>query len=62
MVTMPNHSVPFSGSDWLVGEYLTPGEEYQNAKEKVALQILKELGEFKSVPLTTSSPPGLLHS
>ncbi|XP_073468572.1 dead end protein homolog 1-like, partial [Aquarana catesbeiana] len=43
VVALPNHSVPFSGYDWLVGEYLTPGEQYQKAKEIVALQILKKL-------------------
>ncbi|XP_077341159.1 dead end protein homolog 1-like [Lithobates pipiens] len=43
VVALPNHYVPFSGYDWLVGKYLTPGEQYQKAKEIVALRILKKL-------------------
>ncbi|XP_069825719.1 dead end protein homolog 1 [Dendropsophus ebraccatus] len=43
-VVIPNHDVPFSGYSWLVGDKLIPTDKYQQAKEMVALHILKELG------------------
>ncbi|KAM9319817.1 dead end protein homolog 1-like [Gastrophryne carolinensis] len=42
-VAVPKHSVPFSGSDWLIGENLTPVELFTQAKEMVALKILQKL-------------------
>ncbi|XP_056416299.1 dead end protein homolog 1 [Hyla sarda] len=43
-VVIPGHDVPFTGYSWLVGDKLIPTEKYQQAKEMVALRILKELG------------------
>ncbi|XP_066445109.1 dead end protein homolog 1 [Eleutherodactylus coqui] len=41
---IPNHSVPFTGYSWLLGDKLIPTEKYQQAKEMVALRILKDFG------------------
>ncbi|KAM4045655.1 dead end protein homolog 1 [Anomaloglossus baeobatrachus] len=42
-VQIPKHEVPFTGYAWLVGDKLIPTEKYQQAKEMVALRIMKEL-------------------
>ncbi|KAM5180544.1 dead end protein homolog 1-like [Mantella aurantiaca] len=60
LVALPNHFVPFTGYDWLIGKYLTPAEQYQQAKEIVALKILKRLDGKKSFPnlhVSNSSSP-----
>ncbi|KAM3934882.1 dead end protein homolog 1 [Leptodactylus fuscus] len=43
-VQIPMRPVPFTGYCWLAGDKLIPTDKYQQAKEMVALQILKELG------------------
>lgn len=43
-VVIPKYDVPFSGYSWLVGDKLIPTEKYQQAKEMVAMRVLKELG------------------
>ncbi|XP_075706073.1 dead end protein homolog 1 [Rhinoderma darwinii] len=44
LVMIPMYAVPFTGYSWLVGDKLIPTEKYQQAKEMVALCVLKELG------------------
>ncbi|XP_072254740.1 dead end protein homolog 1-like [Pyxicephalus adspersus] len=43
MATLPNHSIPFTGYDWLIGKNLTPMEQLTQAKELVARNILQKL-------------------
>ncbi|KAG8584625.1 hypothetical protein GDO81_004692 [Engystomops pustulosus] len=43
-VLIPKHGVPFTGYSWLAGDKLIPTDKYQQAKEMVAMRILKEMG------------------
>ncbi|XP_075054024.1 dead end protein homolog 1-like isoform X2 [Mixophyes fleayi] len=43
-VVIPKHRVPFNGYSWILRDNLIPTDQYEQAKEMVALQLLREFG------------------